>query len=157
MTTKKRNKSSKKTEIYTATIKVAVRAEACGSPQGACDWFCGLLSENEDVLDWGYVPENGVHPMPKLVKIDESQYKEGDLFKTPKDTLKLYSISGPTIGVKTLVVKAKNEPHAVEIARDVIEENRWGSEDTNTLYVTELVAPENEGPGYCYEGTTWSH
>ena len=56
-----------KKKIYVATIRVAVYAQACGNTtSGACEWFSGLLSENLDVLDWGYVPKGNVHPEPRL-------------------------------------------------------------------------------------------
>jgi predicted neuraminidase len=75
----------KKTKLFVATIRVAVRAEACDyTVDGACDWFSGLLSENSNVFDWAHGSENGVHPKPKLVEVDETLYEEGDLFTAKK-------------------------------------------------------------------------
>jgi len=68
-------------KVYVATIRVAVNAEACeNSVAGACDWFTGLLSENEDVFDWAHGSRKNVFPPPKLVEVNEKRYEEGDLF-----------------------------------------------------------------------------
>ena len=68
-------------KVYVTTIRVAVNAEACGNSEaGACDWFSGLLSENKDVFDWSYGARKNSYPKPKLVEVNEEEYKEGDLF-----------------------------------------------------------------------------
>jgi len=64
--------------------------------------------------------------------------------------MKLYTVTSPSIGPETLVVKAKGAVQASQIAQDVIDENRWTTDSTYILYVTELVQPENDGHGYCY-------
>ena len=62
-------------KVFIATIKVAVKAEACGDQSGACDWFSGLLSENPDVIDWAYRnPQSDPHEY----NLPEN-YQEGDL------------------------------------------------------------------------------
>lgn len=66
-------------KAYVATVKVMVKAEACENQAGACDWFSGLLSENPDVVDWGYV-DNKTHP--KQVQVPKD-YEEGDLMVSP--------------------------------------------------------------------------
>jgi predicted neuraminidase len=72
--------ATKKTKVFLATIRVAVKAEACGSVAGACDWFHGLLSEHSDVFDWTYGSRYNSFPKPELVEVDETKYEEGDLF-----------------------------------------------------------------------------
>ena len=63
-------------QAFVGTVKVLVKAEAClNSVSGACDWFSGLLSENEDVIDWGYI-NHEKDPHPALIG---DGYKEGDL------------------------------------------------------------------------------
>jgi len=63
-----------------AIIRVLVDENACESDAGACDWFSGLLSEHEDVIDWGYVhDEDGHATRPELVDVPKD-YIEGDLY-----------------------------------------------------------------------------
>jgi len=64
--------------------------------------------------------------------------------------MNLYQIISPTIGNKVLIVKAENPNQASEVARDVIEENHFTDETRYTLYINELVPPDNDGAGYCY-------
>lgn len=72
-------------KAYIATIRVMVSADACQNSQaGACDYFSAMLSENADVIDWGYEPDRpskngGPCPKPQLVHAPEP-YCEGDLF-----------------------------------------------------------------------------
>lgn len=68
-------------KLYVATVRIAVDADACNnSVDGACDWFSGLLSENEDVFDWAHGSRKGSYPLPKLVEVDGKKYREGNLF-----------------------------------------------------------------------------
>jgi predicted neuraminidase len=68
-------------KLYVATVRIAVNAKTCGNTvAGACEWFSGLLSDNNDVFDWAYGSRKGVYPYPKLVEVDEKKYEEGDLF-----------------------------------------------------------------------------
>lgn len=79
-------------EGYLVSARILISKDACDSQAGACDFMSGMLSDNRDVIDWGYEPipnpkvKGGlVHPMPQLVKIPKI-YHEGDLFS--KDVLK---------------------------------------------------------------------
>lgn len=66
--------------------------------------------------------------------------------------LNLYQVTSPAIGIGGITVKAKDPDHASEIAQDVISENHMADIDDRsiTLYIRELVQPEDDGPGYCY-------
>ena len=68
--------------------------------------------------------------------------------------MKLYTVTSPSIGPETLVVKAKGAVQASQIAQDVINEGRWTTDSTYTLYVRVLFQPENDGHGYCYPSPT---
>ena len=53
--------------------------EACGNRKpGACDWFSGLLSDNPDVIDWGYVDHKADPHEKELAK----DYQEGDVLQS---------------------------------------------------------------------------
>ena len=69
--------------------------------------------------------------------------------------MNLYQVTGPVIGIGGLTVKAKDPKHASEIAQNVISENHMADSDDHmiSLYVRELVQPEDDGPGYCYPET----
>ena len=71
--------------------------------------------------------------------------------------MKLYSVTSPILGPESLVVKANDPEQASQIAQDVINEGRWTTDSTYTLYVTELVQPENDGHGYCYPSLTTTY
>lgn len=64
--------------------------------------------------------------------------------------MKLYQGTSSSIGTEVIVVKAENAKQASEIVRDVIEENFVSDPIKITIYILELVSPENDGPGYCY-------
>jgi hypothetical protein len=66
---------------YIATVQVVLKPGTVESQVGACDWFSGLLSEHEDVLDWQYLPIGGtrLYPSEKIVN-DDDFYLEGDAF-----------------------------------------------------------------------------
>lgn len=70
--------------------------------------------------------------------------------------MKLYMITSPSIFFfpESLVVKASDAYQASQVARDVIDENRWVTDSAYTLYVTELIQPEDDGHGYCYPSPT---
>ena len=63
--------------VYKATVTVLLKADVCESEGEACDWFSGLLSENADVLDWGYLRKGDDWPPPALVEVPDD-YDEGD-------------------------------------------------------------------------------
>lgn len=63
-------------KAFVATVKVLVKASACETQAGACDWFTGLLTENPDVIDWGYMS----HKKDPHEVILPRNYTEGDLF-----------------------------------------------------------------------------
>jgi hypothetical protein len=63
--------------------------------------------------------------------------------------MKLYRVISSAIGTQDLIVKAKNAKEASQVGRDVIEE-KAPQLQPYTVYVTELVQPENDGAGYCY-------
>ena len=67
--------------------------------------------------------------------------------------MNLYQVTGPVIGYHGgITVKAKDPKHASEIAQDVISENHMADNDDHmiSIYVRELVQPEDDGAGYCY-------
>jgi len=65
--------------------------------------------------------------------------------------MKLYRGTSESIGVQTVIVKAENAKQASKIVRDVIVENDMTADEKVTIHILELVPPENDGPGYCYE------
>lgn len=71
--------------------------------------------------------------------------------------MKLYTVISPSLGPVSLVVKAYDADQASQIAQDVIDEGRLTTDSTYTLYVTELVQPENDGHGYCYPSLTTTY
>ena len=65
--------------------------------------------------------------------------------------MKLYQVTSPNIGTQSLIVKAHTPREASNVARDVIDENRMTNDKTYTVHITELIQPENDGVGYCYQ------
>lgn len=76
------------TKAWLGTVRILINPHNIdvNSQAAACDWMSGLLSENPQVLDWGYLPtllgDFGVEPyqLPKEVEIDFPKYQEGDAF-----------------------------------------------------------------------------
>jgi len=64
--------------------------------------------------------------------------------------MKIYRAISPNIGTADLIVKASTPKEASQIARDVIRENRMTHDAKILIYVTEMVQPEGDRPGYCY-------
>lgn len=67
-------------KLWLATLRVAVDATKVPDKSDICDWFFGLLTDNDDVFDWCYGHENDKHPEPEQITIEEFTYSEGDLF-----------------------------------------------------------------------------
>jgi hypothetical protein len=64
-------------DAYLATVHILVPAEVVESQAGMCDWMSGLLSENEQVVDWSYAHDSsGVREPEHVVLADP--YEEGD-------------------------------------------------------------------------------
>ena len=66
------------TNTYIATIQVVLRPDVVDSVDAACDWFSGLFSDNEEVLDWGYLKMGGQRLYPSEKLVDTDLYEEGD-------------------------------------------------------------------------------
>ncbi len=66
---------------YIATVQIVIKPGEVNSEAEACDWFSGLLSENEGILDWQYLPIGGslLSPSEKIVS-EIKDYEEGDAF-----------------------------------------------------------------------------
>jgi hypothetical protein len=64
--------------------------------------------------------------------------------------MKLFRAVSPNIGTADLIVKASTPKQASRVARDVIRENRMTHDAKILIYVTELVQPDDDRPGYCY-------
>lgn len=66
-------------ETWIATIQVLLEPGQAETQVDACDFLSSLLSENDGVLDWQYLPVNGQHPPPTKILLPE-QYEEGEAF-----------------------------------------------------------------------------
>ncbi len=60
---------------YVGTVSILVKA--ADWPE-ACDAFSAILSENESVVDWGYIKIGGQRLSPTPYSLDPEVYSEGD-------------------------------------------------------------------------------
>ena len=62
---------------YLATVHILIVPGVCENETDACTWMSNLLSENDDVLDWGYVRvgDEVSQPIPIMV---HDPYHEGE-------------------------------------------------------------------------------
>ena len=68
-------------KTYMATIQILISPEEkLQSESEACDWFSGLLSENEKILDWSYLKIGGQYLSPSEKYVSEKDYEEGEIF-----------------------------------------------------------------------------
>lgn len=65
---------------YIATVQIIIKPKAVESEGDACDWMSGLLSENEQVLDWQYLNVGGQRLTPSEKYISDN-YEEGEGFQ----------------------------------------------------------------------------
>jgi hypothetical protein len=71
-------------DAYLATVHILVPAEVVGCEGGMCDWMSGLLSENEQVLDWSYAHDGRNVRHPQLVALSDP-YEEGDFLSLVRE------------------------------------------------------------------------
>jgi hypothetical protein len=67
-------------ETYIATVQIIIRPGVVDCQDGACDWMIGLLSDNPEVLDWGYLKKKGHWMYPEKITVCDN-YEEGDAIK----------------------------------------------------------------------------
>lgn len=66
-------------ETYIATVQIVINPAVADiqSESEACDWFSGLLTENEQILDWSYLKIGSQFLSPKEIFVDPEKYEEG--------------------------------------------------------------------------------
>lgn len=59
-------------ETYIATVQIVVNPnENLDSVGQACDWFSGLLSENEKISDWSYLKMGEQYLYPTKIVVEK--------------------------------------------------------------------------------------
>lgn len=68
-------------KTYIATIQIVIHSnQELESEAQACDWFSGLLTEHEGILDWSYLKVGGQYLYPHERYYDLKNYEEGEAF-----------------------------------------------------------------------------
>lgn len=68
-----------KKTTYIATVQIVISPGAgVESEAEAADWFSALLSDNDQVFDWGYLKIGGQYLYPKSIEVDPEDYEEGE-------------------------------------------------------------------------------
>jgi hypothetical protein len=63
---------------YIATVQIIIDPDAGVTNEAeATDWFSGLLSDNDQVFDWGYLKVGGQYLYPTSIQADPDNYEEG--------------------------------------------------------------------------------
>ena len=63
---------------FIATVQIIISPDAgVTSESEAADWFSGLLSDNNQVFDWGYLKVGGQYLHPTSIHVDPENYEEG--------------------------------------------------------------------------------
>jgi hypothetical protein len=55
---------------YRAIVEITVKPGCCSSQSDASDWFWGLLSENQEILNWEYLKVANIYLSPREVLVD---------------------------------------------------------------------------------------